>query len=146
MAELSIRPCTFDDLGAVIPLLEQLWPGVTMDRERLVPVFRKGLESSDQYYFCGEAQGDLIAFCAMTLKNSIKREGPLTLIDELVVDSRARGLGLGEIMLNHAIEWARDRGCTVIELESGNQREAAHRFYLNRGFDQTALFFSRRID
>ena len=50
------------------------------------------------------------------------------------VDSTYRGKGIGKMMMEYAINYAKDNGATRMELTSGNQREAAHRFYLTLGF------------
>jgi GNAT superfamily N-acetyltransferase len=53
-----------------------------------------------------------------------------------VVDSSARGKGVGEALVSAALEIGKQRGAQVAELQSGRgpQREAAHRLYLKLGF------------
>lgn len=57
-------------------------------------------------------------------------------LDEVVVDSEARGRGVGEALVTAALELGRDRGAQVAELQSGrgNVRKAAHRLYERLGF------------
>jgi GNAT superfamily N-acetyltransferase len=57
-------------------------------------------------------------------------------LDEVVVDSSARGKGVGEALVSAALEIGKQRGAQVAELQSGRgpQREAAHRLYLRLGF------------
>jgi GNAT superfamily N-acetyltransferase len=57
-------------------------------------------------------------------------------LDEVVVDSSARGQGVGEALVDAALEVGRRRGAQVAELQSGRgpAREAAHRLYLRKGF------------
>ncbi len=145
MCEPMLRPCRASDLDAIVPLLQQLWPETELDRGKLSVVFARGLSSDDQHFFCADRAGAILAFCSLSFRNSIKRQGPLAFIEELVVDESMRGQGLGGRMLDHAIAMARERGCPVIELESGSHREEAHRFYLERGFEHRALYFSRPL-
>ena len=58
------------------------------------------------------------------------------------VDPTYRGHGIGKIMMNYAIETAKENHVTRIELTSGNKREAAHRLYLSLGFEKrdTSVF------
>ena len=57
-------------------------------------------------------------------------------LDEVVVDSGARGKGVGEALVREAIEVGRRRGAQIVELQSGrgSNRDAAHRLYERIGF------------
>jgi len=57
-------------------------------------------------------------------------------IDEVVVDESARGQGVGEQLVEAALDAARKRGAQIAELQSARTpaREAAHRLYERLGF------------
>ena len=57
-------------------------------------------------------------------------------IDEVVVDESARGQGVGEQLVEAALDVARKRGAQIAELQSARTpaREAAHRLYERLGF------------
>ena len=55
-------------------------------------------------------------------------------IEALRVDSRRRSAGLGAVMIDWAIQEARRRGCTLVQLTTDKQRDDAHRFYERLGF------------
>jgi GNAT superfamily N-acetyltransferase len=57
-------------------------------------------------------------------------------LDEVVVDSSSRGKGVGEALVNAALDVGREKGAQVAELQSGRgeRREAAHRLYERLGF------------
>lgn len=55
-------------------------------------------------------------------------------IEDVIVDSGSRGLGVGEALTLAAIERARDAGATSIDLTSRPSREAANRLYQRIGF------------
>jgi len=48
-------------------------------------------------------------------------------------------------LLDAATDWARERGCTHLELASGAGRKDAHRFYLREGMSQSFNFY-RQIE
>lgn len=52
----------------------------------------------------------------------------------LVVDSRSRNLGLGTLLVKHAVDRARAAGCDKLVLDSNKKRFNAHRFYRSLGF------------
>jgi ribosomal protein S18 acetylase RimI-like enzyme len=57
-------------------------------------------------------------------------------IEDVVVDSSARGRGVGEALTLHAVELARSAGARSVELTSRPSREAANRLYRRLGFEE----------
>ena len=55
-------------------------------------------------------------------------------IEDVVVDSSARGRGVGEALTRKAVQLALERGARTIDLTSRRSREAAHRVYEKAGF------------
>ena len=60
--------------------------------------------------------------------------GVRSMIEDVVVDSSARGQGIGEALVKRAIEVAREKGVQYISLTSSSVREAANRLYMKVGF------------
>ncbi len=56
-------------------------------------------------------------------------------IEDVVVDSSARGQGVGEALNRAAIDEARHRGAKHVSLTSRSVREAANRLYRKLGFE-----------
>jgi ribosomal protein S18 acetylase RimI-like enzyme len=56
-------------------------------------------------------------------------------IEDVVVDSAARGRGVGEALTNAAIEESRRRGVRSIDLTTRPSREVANRLYARLGFE-----------
>jgi len=69
-------------------------------------------------------------------------------IDEVIVDESTRGSGLGQQLVQAAIEWAWDHGCNVVELTSKPGREAANKLYQKLGFKirETNVYQIRKSD
>jgi ribosomal protein S18 acetylase RimI-like enzyme len=57
-------------------------------------------------------------------------------IDDVIVDTAARGRGVGEALTRDAIERARTAGARAVNLTSHPRREAANRLYLRVGFER----------
>jgi len=55
-------------------------------------------------------------------------------IEDVVVDTAARGLGVGEALNRAAVERARELGAKTVDLTSRPSREAANRLYQKLGF------------
>ena len=90
--------------------------------------------------------GDSIAGLASVYADILSiRYGKRCWLQDLVVRKDRRARGIGKLLLDAATHWARERGCTHLELGSGAGRKDAHRFYLREGLAQ-GYTFTRRIE
>ena len=60
--------------------------------------------------------------------NSV-RYGLRCWVEDLAVDPSRRSAGVGKALLDEAKQWARERGATHLELDTGLARHDAQRFY-----------------
>jgi GNAT superfamily N-acetyltransferase len=66
-------------------------------------------------------------------------------VDDLVTASDHRGQGVGAALLRKLENRAREADCRVLDLDSGADREDAHRFYFREGMVIRGLHFIRRL-
>lgn len=66
-------------------------------------------------------------------------------VTSLVVASHHRRRGIGDMLMAAAEAFARDHGCSGVELTSAERRVEAHRFYARLGFSRTAFRFFRAL-
>ena len=71
--------------------------------------------------------------------------GRFLYVDDLVTDDRARSVGSGKLMLDWLAAEARGAGCEKLQLDSGVQRYAAHRFYFREGMHISSYHFSKAL-
>ncbi len=57
-------------------------------------------------------------------------------IEDVVVDTAARGRGIGEALTREALRLAAEHGARTVELTSRPSREAANRLYQRLGFER----------
>lgn len=60
--------------------------------------------------------------------------GIRAIIEDVIVDEEYRGQGIGEALVQRALEAARERGAPAVTLTSNPGREAANRLYVRMGF------------
>jgi GNAT superfamily N-acetyltransferase len=73
------------------------------------------------------------------------RFGQRAWVEDLAVDPEQRSFGIGKALLDAARKWAGEHGATHLELDSGDAREAAHRFYYREQPVWTARSFGYRV-
>jgi len=71
---------------------------------------------------------------ALTLTVYRVPTGIRSIIEDVIVDTSARGQGIGDALMKYAINLAREKGAQNITLTSNPMREAANRLYLRVGF------------
>jgi GNAT superfamily N-acetyltransferase len=62
-------------------------------------------------------------------------------VEDLVTSAQARSQGVGSAMMGWLITYGKAENCTVVHLDSGVQRHAAHKFYLNQGMSIACYHF-----
>ena len=66
---------------------------------------------------------------------NVERWRSVARIEDIIVGRQFRRFGIGSLLLNCASDWARNRGCWAIVLETQNVNYPAIQFYLRNGLD-----------
>lgn len=66
-------------------------------------------------------------------------------IDDLVTDAALRSRGVGKSLIARLEMEAQQRGADALVLDSGTQRQQAHRFYFREGFVITSFNFKKQF-
>ena len=134
-----------EDAAAALALIEELFdppgaeaPGYTEERGRAG--FKYAVHDRDADVLLA-VEGERVVGLASVYADILSiRYGPRCWLQDLVVQSSHRGSGVGAKLMDAASDWARDRGCTHLELSSGDGRKDAHRFYRAQGMSQSYNF------
>lgn len=65
--------------------------------------------------------------------------------DDLITDETRRSRGVGHALMQYMEKLARDRNCQWFALDSGTQRQQAHKFYFREGLTIPSFHFSKRL-
>ena len=148
---VTIRAAVLEDEDAVLVLIEELFeppggPPHAYTRER----GREGFQHAVQQPACDvllAVDGDKVVGLATVYVDYLSiRDGWRCWLQDMVVTASHRGRGIGKVLLDASTSWARERGCTHLDLISGLGRTDAHGFYLREGMSQRALAFRRLIE
>ncbi len=110
----------------LIPQLSSSFAGLTMERLEAV------LVHESVTLFVARADSAIVGL--LTLAMFPLATGLRAWIEDVVVDTSARGQGAGDALVNAAIATARDAGAHTVDWTSRSDREAAHRLYERMGF------------
>jgi GNAT superfamily N-acetyltransferase len=65
--------------------------------------------------------------------------------DDLVTDEARRSTGVGHALIRYMEAICRERSCDTFSLDSGTQRQQAHKFYFREGMTITSFHFDKKI-
>jgi GNAT superfamily N-acetyltransferase len=132
-----VRP---DLLAAAEPVHRQLRTELPADyRRRLEAVFASGAQMAVAL------DGGRVAGLAVFRIIEKTFSGRELYCDDLVTDEAVRSKGAGRAMMAHLERVARERGCDTFALDSGCQRQRAHKFYFREGLAITAFRFQKKL-
>ena len=95
-----------------------------------------------QKLFVAELQGEPVGTIVLLVVPNLSHNGtPWAFLENLIVTEKHRGKGLGRMLLEHAVERARQSGCHMVELCSDVRRKEAHKLYNSMGFEAQAHCF-----
>jgi GNAT superfamily N-acetyltransferase len=127
-------------LASAEPVHRQLRPHLPADyRRRMEEIFASGAEMAVAVDG-GRVVG--VAVFRVIEKSFTGRE---LYCDDLVTDEASRSKGAGRAMIAYLERVARERGCDMLALDSGCQRQRAHKFYFREGLVVGAFHFSKKL-
>ncbi len=130
-----------DDIARCFAVMVQLRPH--LEKEFFVPLIRSMIQDGYQLAYL-EAEARVHAVAGFRITTMLAR-GRHMYVDDLVTNDADRSRGYGAQLLRWLAEQARAAGCQEIDLDSGVQRHAAHRFYFRHGMEITSFHFRRML-
>jgi GNAT superfamily N-acetyltransferase len=132
----SFREAGPGDFEAVLRLYRQLQPEDPVLRDGSdAAAFAQILRSHGLHLFVLEAGGAVVATTYLNvIPNLTRSASPYAVIENVVVDERSRGTGLGKRIMAATLRAAWDAGCYKAMLMTGTSEPATHAFYRACGF------------
>jgi len=94
---------------------------------------------------CVAVEGEDVAGVAVYRVYENTFQGRQLYVDDLVTNERQRSSGVGRALLSYLERKARAASLENLALDSGTQRQQAHKFYFREGMVVTAFHFGKRL-
>ena len=140
---IEVRLCKPEDAAAVSALLGEL--GYEVSPQAAAERVQRLNETGSDPTFITDDDGRPLGLIALHHGHMIQYRSPVARITALVVNQTARRRGVGRMLIDHALRWAEQRGCELIELTSALNRAETHGFYRNLGFEANSLRFRKSL-
>lgn len=135
----TLRRAAKADLPAILGLLADDQLGGSRENPGDLAPYEAAFDAIDadpaHLLVVGELGGVVVATFQLSYLPGLSRKGSWrSQIEAVRVSKELRGQGVGALMIEWAIDQARARGCTLVQLTTDKSRTAAHRFYERLGF------------
>jgi ribosomal protein S18 acetylase RimI-like enzyme len=145
---VTIRHANTQDVSAMCHLLEQLF-AIEQDFESDPDKQRRGLTlllgSTHARLFVAEQERQVVGMLTVQLLVSTAEGGMVGMVEDVAVDERCRGQGIGKALLQHLEAWAQKTGLLRLQLLADSNNHPAMSFYEKCGWLTTDLIALRRF-
>ncbi|MEO6433175.1 MAG: GNAT family N-acetyltransferase [Sphingomicrobium sp.] len=143
MTTIQVRAARLGDEAAIEALVAELDHRISADqvRRNLDALDRDGLPQ-----LVADLDGRIVGLAGLDRMTALYRIRPVGRITILVVAADMRGRGIGRLLVETAVDTARNWGCGMIEVTSNERLQDAHAYYRHLGFEQTSRRFALTLD
>ncbi|MCB9496709.1 MAG: GNAT family N-acetyltransferase [Fibrobacteria bacterium] len=146
---VELRQALPDDVRALLALHAQIGQddGTVLGETEARTVLERIASYPDYQIRVAEFEGRIVGTYALLIMDNLAHRGaPSAIVEDVVVDGKCRGRGIGRAMMVEAMDLARRRGCYKIVLNSNRHRAEAHRFYEGLGFERHGISFFMSLE
>ncbi|MEX2659601.1 MAG: GNAT family N-acetyltransferase [Acidimicrobiales bacterium] len=98
----------------------------------------------DQLVLAGTIDGTVIGFVAAHVE-PLDDGSPLGVVSDIYVEPEARGIGVGEAMIDKVLAWCEERGCVGVDALALPGNRDTKNFFETFGFKARALIVHRSL-
>jgi GNAT superfamily N-acetyltransferase len=134
---MPIRRLVTDDLDALLALYGHLHPDDRLASQQGIQLAWQQIQANRDFFLVFGVETDdlIVASCYLTIIPNLTRGArSIAILENVVTHENHRKRGWGRQVMEHAIQYARQRNCYKVMLLSNALRTEAHRFYERMGF------------
>ena len=141
--KIKIKIIPSSDILSILPLMQKLENYSVPEeiaKERIQ-------EMSQQNYEClGVYDADtLIGICGLWFQTR-HYAGRSLEVDHVIIEDSYRNLGVGKMLMEFVYDYARNKSCKWVELNTYVHNFPSHKFYYNQGFVAKGYHFVKELD
>jgi GNAT superfamily N-acetyltransferase len=148
---IIIRRARKSDLPRLQELYDQLhlknYLSLRVSPAKLARAFDRIARDRDHAIIVAVSNRKIVGACDVIVVQHLGRAlKPFALVENVIVDAKARSSGIGARLMAAASNLARHRGCYKMSLTSNFARPRAHKFYERLGWKRTHFGYSRGLE
>lgn len=143
MSNVSIDKAVHEDIEQLLPLLDSLFAleqDFVFEPVKARHALATLIDTPEQSCLhVARLEGRIVGMCSAQLVVSTAQGGHSAWVEDVVLEKRWRGNGIGRLLLNSLEQWCRQQGVTRMQLVADRDNHAAHGFYHHTGWLETNL-------
>jgi len=149
MNNVLIRNVLEKDLPFIENLINELIASLDdkegIEKDLAIKNFKKILKDKNSNFLIAEIDKRVVGFINFITRKTLLHSGLSGLIDELVVSQAYQNKGIGQYLIQKAIEECKKLGCCEIEVSTEYENKKAIRFYKKFGFEEKGILFEKEL-
>jgi GNAT superfamily N-acetyltransferase len=131
-----------DNILSIVPLLKELSENSASEED----LNERVLEMAGQNYECLGIyhSEELIGICGMWFQTR-HYAGKSLEVDHVIIDEAQRNKGIGDLLMKFVYDYAREKECKWVELNTYVHNFPSHKFYYNQGFVAKGYHFVKEL-
>ena len=148
-SKIKIRKAVSSDIADLAGLLRDLF-SIEEDFQFDEQKQRAGLlmliesDCNEKVLFVAEKDKRVIGMCSAQTLISTAEGGKAAMIEDMAVEKSARGNGIGRLIMDEIVSWAKENGITRLQLLADKNNIRAISFYKKNDWKYTQLICLRR--
>ncbi len=133
------REASKEDLADILRLYAQpdFDDGKILSISEAERLFERMAHYPDYKIYVAFCEEQIVGTFALLVMDNLGHLGtPSAIIEDVAVEPRWQGYGVGKMMIQHALELCREKGCYKAVFSSNLKRERAQAFYEALGFER----------
>ncbi len=148
-APVNVRQAGAADIPAVLALYAQpdLDDGKVLPVEQAVALLERFGRYPDYTLYVAEQADEIVGSFALLVMDNLGHLGtPSGIVEDVVVAPARQSQGIGQAMMEFALERCREKGCYKLVLSSNAKRTRAHAFYESLGYERHGYSFRVNLE
>lgn len=141
---MKIRKLESNDIEQSYKLLNELYDN-EIEYDIFENKYNDSLKDNNFYGIVAEENGIILGVLVSRVVNRLVKSKDILFIDDLIVDKGCRSKGIGNLLLQSAIIFAKKQNCGTIELKSYINNEKSHKLYEKMGFKKLHYAFKKNL-
>ena len=143
---MIIEKLKIEDVEDLLELYKKLTP-FENSLEKSIEIYKEMLQEEQYLIVVAKEDDKVIGSVLGVCCKSIAAGGkPFLVIEDVIVDNKVRGKGIGKKLMKTLDKFAKEKHCLYTILVSSAYRKEAHKFYESLGFTEDVRGFRKMYD
>ncbi len=135
---IQFKPLVVTDIDTIVTMMEAFYAidNYPIDKEKSKTLFQEFISNEDlgkSWLILSDEE--TVGYVILTFVFSFEYQGKIAFLDELYLNEKARGKGIGSQAVTFVLEQSKKLSLQLIYLEIENHNQNAQKLYIANGFE-----------